>query len=607
MKDDRLHHKYPREHATEISFDFKIFHWLLKYVHPYATWAILAIILLIAAKCIEAIVPVYIGYITQKMMANTATDAEQKQHLLDTVLRSCIWIIGLLLTGYLFETANVILKNWISQRIIFTLRTQVYEYAQHLPLRYYNSHSVGRMTTNTIYDIEQINQMFSESIIPLLGSFILFIGMFIGISMISWKIAIVFSCIVPIVIWLTTYFRYHERHWYEVVRSILSTMNAFIEEHLMGASTIRTFGLQKQEKKIFEEINSDHRQAHMKTIHYFSFFIAGIDFLQSLSLILVFMVLTLFAAPGEAFQVGAFFAFSLYTSMFFRPLLDIADRYNILQSAMAAADRVIRLLDQPIEPVELPPDFKVDAIHSIDFDDVWFAYEGEYWILKGFNLHIKKGETIALVGTTGAGKTTIISLLLRFYDIQKGTIKINGHDIRDLPLSDLRRLFSVVLQDPVIFSGTIRDNVGLYQPQITTQRIQEAIEYVDLHLFVERFPDGLDHRINERGLNLSAGERQLLSLARAVAHDRSMFMLDEATANIDLITEHAIQDTLKKMLSEKTSLVIAHRLSTIRHVSRIIVLHHGVVEESGTHDELIAKKGLYEKLYRVQFLTRGQV
>jgi ATP-binding cassette subfamily B multidrug efflux pump len=607
MTEDRLHIKYPRDRKDDISIDFQMMRRLAKYVEPYRWMTILAIILLFIAKCIEAAVPIYIGYITQEMLLSTVSDDFQKHILLDKLLTGCLWIIGFLIFGYVLETINVILKNWVSQKAIYALRSDVYQHIENLPLKYFDHHSIGRLVTNTIYDVEQINQMFAESIIPLLGGILLFICMCVGITIIDWRVAIVFALIVPIVGWFVSYFRYNERYWHGIVRSIISVMNAFVQEHLMGASTIRTFGLQKQEKHIFDEVNEDHRKANMETVHHFAFFIAGIDFLQSMSLILVFVVLTLFAVPGSNFQVGVFFTFSLYTVMFYRPLIELADRYNILQSAMSAAERIFHILDQPIESVDDPYGPVLDEIQSISFEDVWFAYEDDHWIFQGLSFDIKKGESIALVGPTGAGKTSVISLLLRFYEFQKGSIKVNGRDIREYPLHVLRQHISVVLQDPVIFSGTIRDNVGLYQKAITDERIHEAIDYVDLHLFVERFPDGLNHHISERGQSLSAGERQLLSLARAVAHNRSMFVLDEATANIDVVTEHAIQDALHKLLKDRTSLVIAHRLSTIRNVTRIILLHKGKVEESGSHDELLQRKGLYEKLYRIQFIAKGKI
>lgn len=607
MDDHHLHFKYRREPPQPVSLDWPLTLKLLHYIRPYHWLGGFALFMLLLAKAVEAIVPIFIGHITQQMMASQATTWSEKQELLNIILDDCLWIIGLLAIGYILEVINVVIKSWIGQKAIFKLRSKVYLHILNMPLKFFDQHAVGRLITRAIHDIEQINQMLTESIIPLLGSMLLFMGMCIGIALIDWRIAIAFGCIVPIVIWLTNHFRYYEHYWHNVVRSIVSTMNAFAQEYFMGTSTIRTFGLQKQEKHRFDELNEDHRKANIETIHYFSFFIAGIDFLQSLSLILAFAILTITAPPGHPFQVGAFFAFSLYALMFFRPLIDVADRYNILQSAIAAAERVFRLLDQPTEPIDRSDKTPLEEVHSIAFEDVWFAYEEEKWILKGLSFEIKKGESFALVGLTGAGKTTIFSLILRFYDFQKGSIKINGKDIREYPLHILRKQFSVVLQDPVIFSGSISDNISLYQSEITPQRILAAVEYADLSLFVERFPEGVNHQIIERGQNLSGGQRQLISLARAVAHERSVFMLDEATANIDVVTEHVIQDILNKLLKEKTSLVIAHRLSTIRHVTRILVLHQGVVAESGTHQELLEQKGLYEKLYRVQFLARDVV
>jgi len=602
MRQKTHSYTYEREELEEQVFDRELIKRLLGYLKPYRFFVLVAVLLLAFSKGIEAYVPIYIGRVTQKVLTSYSLDMTQKHLLLSSVMQHCFIIIGLLLLAYTIDAANVVLKNWVGQKGLYTLRVQVYRHLQQMPIAYYNKHAVGTMLTRTIHDVDQINLMFAESIVPLIGSSMLFISICIGLILLDWRIALVIGCLLPFVFLLTNHFRYHQRRCYDKIRSIVSAMNAFVQEHLMGVSTVRSFGLQEQEKRYFDEINEEHRNANVETIHYFAFFFAGIDFIQSISLIAVFVVLVLFTPVHLAFEAGTFFTFSLYVLMLFRPLADLAERYNLLQSAMAAAERIFHVLDQTPEhpgPVEGP---ELKGITNIAFEDVWFAYKDENWVLKGLTFSIQKGESVALVGMTGAGKTTILNLLFRFFDIQKGSIKINGRDIREYPLHAIRREFSVVLQDPELFSGTISDNIRLDNPEIKQEKIEEVVDYVNLRPLIERFSDGLQHFLAERGKNLSAGERQLVSMARAVAHDRSVMVLDEATANIDSHTEKIIQTALHKILRDKTSLVIAHRLSTIKNVDNIIVLHNGIVAERGTHNELLAGKGIYEKLYRLQFI-----
>jgi ATP-binding cassette, subfamily B, multidrug efflux pump len=340
----------------------------------------------------------------------------------------------------------------------------------------------------------------------------------------------------------------------------------------------------------------------MEAVHHFSFFFAGIDTLQNLSLIAIFVFLFVFSHPGQSFQAGNFFTFSLYVVMVFRPLLDLAERYNILQSAMAAAERIFEVLDTSVEQEGPTPGLPLNEIQSIVFEDVWLAYEKDNWILKGLSLTLQKETSIALIGMTGSGKTSVLSLLLGFYPFQKGRILINGQEIQNYNLFNLRRQFSMIIQDPVIFSGSVADNIALYDSTITLQQIQESAAFVNLLPFIEKFPHQFDHYLTERGTSLSAGEMQLISLARAVAHRRSVLIFDEATANIDIHTEKIIQDALKKVFHHQTALIVAHRLSTIRDVHVIYVLHQGKVIESGTHDQLLHQGGVYEKLYRLQFI-----
>lgn len=592
--------KYQKEIVYFTDRDRDILRRLFTYLKPYRYWLLVAIIFLLISKIIEAAVPIFIGKITQKVLDGASLGATEKHQLLEQVTLGCFVILGFLVLAYLLDSLNVILKSWIGQKAVFSLRQDVYEHLLRMPVAYYDHHTVGRMMTRTVHDVDQLNQMFSESLVPILGNIFLFISIFISLAVIDWRIVLLFLALMPIIFILTNRFRYYQRICYDRVRTIISAMNTFFQEHLMGASTIRNFGLQKKSQHQFEAINQDYCDAHLDTIHNFSFFVAAIDLLQNISLISVFVLLALLHPFGE-FQAGMFFAFSLYALMIFRPLADLAERYNALQAAIAAAGRIFDVMNKKTENFAKSVDHTLKTIHTITFEDVWFAYEKDNWILKGVSFEVKQGESLAIVGVTGEGKTTLISLLLRFYDYQKGSIKINGKEIREYSLASLRQQFSVVLQDPVIFSGSLIDNIGLYDSSISREKIEGVVDYLNLNSLINRFPDGWEHHLSERGKSLSTGELQLISIARALAHYRGVLILDEATANIDSLTEKIIQQALAKILKEKTALVIAHRLSTIKDVSRILVLHHGRVAETGTHQQLLAAQGIYEKLYRLQF------
>lgn len=574
-------------HEEEKVFvDWQLIKKLSPYISPYKIYIFASLFILVASKAIEAAVPVLIGRLSQDIL--------DREMPLNSYTDKFIVILTLLVLAYLLECVNVWLRGSVGRRATVALRSSVYSHIQQLPISYFDKNPVGKLMTRTLHDVDQIHQMLAESFVPLVGNFLLFIGIFIGIFYVNWQVALILAIFFPFIFWLTNHFRIEQRRCYDKIRQIVSAMNAFVQENLMGILIIRNFSLEKQEKKIFEEMNEAQRDAYLKSIQNFSFFIAGIEFFQNMTLIAAFVILAGYMAPAAGFQAGAFFTFSLYSLMIFRPLIDLAERYNILQAAMAGASRIFSLLSVHTE--KNSGTLHLSDIHTIEFKDVWFSYEKDHPVLKGISFAMKKGESIAIVGITGSGKTTVMNLLLRFYEAQKGEIFINGQNIKSYTLDSLRSCFSMVLQDPILFSGTIAENIAFFQP-LGRKTIEAAAGYVNLSEFIKN----LDQPLGERGQGLSAGEMQLVSLARAAAFNRSMFILDEATANIDTITEKAIQDALGKILKERTALVIAHRLSTIRNVSRIIVIAEGKVLESGTHDELISKKGLYEKLYFLQF------
>jgi ATP-binding cassette subfamily B protein len=552
---------------------------------------------MIVSKILEAIVPVLIGYLTQTILSSRHTLS------FDMISTDIMYIIGLMLLTFLLDSMNVFLRNWVGQKGILNLRVKVFSHMMHLPLSFFDHNPVGRLMTRTIHDVEQIDQMFSESLVPILSNLILFFCIAGSLIWLNWQLALVVFLVVPILWFLSHRFRIEQRRCYELLRSILSSMNGFIQEHLMGVNIIRNFGLQRQEKKKFQEINKDYQYANIESIYNFSFFLSSIEFLQSVVLISVFVFLGYLALPTHSFQAGTFFTVTLYASMIFRPILDLAERFNVLQNALAASRRIFDILDTQPETSIQSSEHPFNDIQEICFENVWFSYEPNNWVLKNVSFTVKKGESIALVGVTGSGKTSIISLLLRFYDIQKGTIRMNGVDIRDIPLETLRSYYSLVLQDPSIFSGTVLENIALYKPHITEQAVDKILKALDLQDFIKKFSDGYQHNLEEHGTSLSTGENQLIALARAIAQNRPIIILDEATANIDSYTEHLIQNTLEKILPNKTSIIIAHRLSTIHNVTKIIVLANGSIMESGSHAELIERDSLYSKLYKLQLLN----
>lgn len=584
--------KYHKERPPKPVFDAALFRRLWRYLVPHKKWIIFAVVLLIIGKLAESTVPLLLGQVTQGMLDNKLEFSE--------IAKLGGLIIAVLFFSYLLDAVSVAIKTWFGMKGIVSLRNDVYKHILYMPLSFYDRNPEGRLITRTIHDIDQINRMFAEGIVPILGNIFLFIGIVICVIFLDWRAAFIIALVLPTAVWHTNHFRVNQRRCYRMIRSIVSALNTFIQEHLLGFSTIRNFGLQKDEYKIFQELNEDHTVAYKETIRYYAFFFAGIDFFQSIALILLFTLLVVAVPSDQPFQAGTYFAFSIYVIMIFRPLADLAERYNELQAAFASAERIFDVLEQEKEELALPTE-TIGVLEEISFEDVWFAYKDEDWVLKGLSFTIKKGEAIALVGVTGSGKTTIMSLLLRFYEPQKGHIKINGKDIKHFSKETIRGLSSVVLQDPVIFSGTIQDNLTLQDPTISIESVQHVVHELGMDSFVQRYPKGLNEPVASLGKGLSVGEMQLLSMARALVHNHQLIMLDEATANIDTQMEHLIQKGIKRLTEHTTSIIIAHRLSTIRDVDRILVIHEGKIVEEGSHQALVAAKGLYEKLYRLHF------
>lgn len=595
MKIPPYRKNYDSEKVSVQGVDFKLLKRLSGYLGPYRRLVILSIVLLVLAKSVEAVTPILIGQLSEEILGPT----QELEDFPEELVHWSLGLGGLLIVGYGFEAVNVLVKNWAGQKALMSLRSQTYDAIQRMPIAFFDKQAVGRLMSRTIHDVEQVNQLFSESLIPILGNILLLIGIFIGVFYLSWQVALVTFLILPILWWLTARFRANQSRCFELLRAIVSALNGFVQERLMGASTIWVFGTRGRERAEFDQINQDHCTVHLDSIRNGATFLAGIQFVHSLVLILIFASLVVITPTGQNFDAGLFFTFSLYALMVFRPIADLAERYNVMQSAVASGGRIFEILDRERE--NYATGTSLGSIESIVFEDVWFAYQEEDWILQGLSFAVHKGESLAIVGVTGAGKTTLMSLLLRLYDIQRGSIKINGRDIGTYALSELRKQFSVVPQDPILFTGTLSANIAMENVDMTEAVRKKAADYVNLAPLIARDSKGIEQMISGGGSGLSAGEAQLVTLARAVAHNGSVFILDEATANIDTVSEQRMQTAMNRILAEKTAVVIAHRLSTIKHASRILVMAHGRVAEEGTHEALLRQRGIYEKLYRLQF------
>jgi ATP-binding cassette subfamily B multidrug efflux pump len=585
MSEKALHH-----------MDLKMLRKLLAYLKPYKWILVVSLILLIIAKLIEAAIPLGIGKLSKSFLQSSNDALLRLNSSIEWVLTLASIILFLLFTGVLCEALSAYIRSYKSERALFNLRLHVFEHILLLPLRSFDRMAVGRLMTRTIHDVDQISQLFSGSFVPIIANMAVFLCMFAAIFIVDWRIALGALFLLPFVIGLTNHFRIYQRIYYGRIRSAVAALNVFVQEHLGGMNVVRSFGLLEREKKNFDELNQELKAAHLGAIHNFSLFISGLDFFTSCFYIGTFALLAL-TSSVENFSYVTFLTMSLYGSMIFRPLADLAERYNLLQSALSSSERIFDILEEKKElmngKVEL-----LFPIESISFENVWFAYEGEKWILRDVSFEVKKGEKVAFVGQTGVGKSTIFSLLLGFYDINKGAAYINGKDIRLYSKNSLRKAFSLVLQDPVIFSGTIKENITLFDSTANDDSVLDVLHACGLDEMLERFPKKLHEMLLERGKSLSYGEMQLLSIARAIYFQRPVFLLDEAMGSISYELEEKINRTLEILFKNKTTLAIAHRHATTVRADRIYVLLEGKIAEEGNHDILMKKKGIYENLTR---------
>jgi ATP-binding cassette subfamily B multidrug efflux pump len=488
------------------------------------------------------------------------------------------------------------------QRIMFDLRMAIYDHLQRLDLKYFDRNPVGRLMTRVTSDVDVINDLFTAGVVTIFSDLFTLAGIMVILLIMNWQLALVAFMVLPLIAIVTQWFRKNVRESYRVVRGWIARINAFLQENITGMMTVQLFRRESLNFERFDEIDRKHRDANIESIFYYAVFYPAIEAISALSLALIMWYGGL-RVMGGALTLGGLVAFVQYSQRFFRPISDMSEKFNVMQSAMASSERIFKLLDEPvvIKPPERPVSRPAPAAGHIAFEHVWFAYNGTDWVLKDVSFEVRPGERVGIVGATGSGKTTLINLLLRFYDVQQGRITIDGVDLRHLDLADVRGLFSLVLQDVHLFSGTIADNIRLGDQTIDDDRVGRAAQAVHADGFIERMPGGFGAAVAERGSTLSVGQKQLLSFARALAFNPQVLVLDEATSSVDTETEILIRDALGVLMAGRTTIAIAHRLSTIQDMDKILVLHKGVVREAGTHQELLAARGIYFKLFQLQY------
>jgi ATP-binding cassette subfamily B protein len=581
------------------AYDARLMKRLIKYLKPYWRQVAMAILLSLAVSALEAVRPYFI---------KTAVDTDIAHGDAHGLLITALLFLAVILGRGTIQFFNAYLTQWIGQKTIFDLRMEVYRHLQELSLKFYDRNPIGRLITRVTNDVEVLNEMFSSGIVMVFSDVFTIIGIFYFMFTMNWMLSLVTLSVLPFLFYGTFLFRRKAREAYRDVRRQIARINTFMQEHITGMLVDQLFSRERKSFEKFSDINGAHRDANIRSIFYYALFYPAVDVIGAVAVGLIIWYAGAHAFQG-AVSVGTVIAFVQFNEMFWRPIRDLSEKYNILQTAMASSERIFELLDDTtILPVRPDPVPLAQVRGDIDFKNVWFAYNppsGETkspeWILKNVSFSIKQGETVAIVGHTGAGKTTIISLLSRFYDIQQGEILVDGIDIRNVAPGDLRRHIGVVLQDVFLFSGDIKSNIGLGNEQIPLERIKAAARVVGANKFIEQIPGGYDGVVKERGATLSGGQKQLLSFARALAYNPRILVLDEATSSVDTETELLVQKAIRNLLKGRTSIVIAHRLSTIQKADKIIVLHKGEIREMGTHQQLLALNGIYRKLYELQY------
>lgn len=600
------------EEALGKAIDRKLLRRLVVYLRPYKWYVISSMVMAIAGALLGVLRP---------YLSKVAID----EHLMHKDYDGLLWIsgaiLGLLIVNAIVQYALTYMMQYVGQQTIHTLRLSLFEKLQRLSLRFYDTNPVGRLVTRVTSDVEVLNEFFASGLVMIAANIFIIIWIIVLMFLMSVKLSLVTLISLPLLLWATSLFRRKVRTKYREIRTQLSRMNSFINENVTGALTVKLFGQEERSFQEFDKINAAYTDAQVKSVLYYAVFFPVVDFLSTLAVALILwyggkeviegspdaglvqMIGQWFGGgTAEPLTFGVLFAFIQYTEMFFRPVRDLSDKYNIMQNAMASSERIFELMDeQAFAPeAENAVPFKVEH-GTIEFSHVDFSYDGVNQVVKDLSFRAQPGETVAIVGATGAGKTSVINILMRYYEFSAGDVRIDGRDIRTIATNDLRRDIALVMQDIFLFRGTILENITLGDESITLEQAKHAAETVGVSRFIESLPDGYYTQVQERGATFSVGQRQLLSFARALAHDPRVLILDEATSSVDTETERLIQRATERLLEGRTSIVVAHRLSTIQNADRILVMHHGELRESGTHEQLLELGGIYSTLYRLQY------
>jgi ATP-binding cassette subfamily B protein len=639
------------------AYDGRLMRRLLRYLYPYKWHVIVALAAIVLKSFADVLGPLLTKtaidkYLTKSPNAHSWIGDRLSSSPMTGIAQIGGLYIGLLVLTFALEFVQTYLMQWTGQKVMFDLRSQIFRHLQHMHVAFFDKNPVGRLVTRVTTDVDALNEMFTAGVVSIFEDvFVLTFILAIMLNM-NWKLALVTFAVLPLIIYATKVFRDKVRDSYRRIRTAIARINSFLQEAVSGMLVLQLFNREKRAHDRFSEINASHMEAYKDAILAYAVYYPVVEVLSSIAIASIIWFgggeilrhLTVATAsisfPRNSLPIvrlvqismtlGTLVAFMSYAQRFFRPIQDLSEKYNILQGAMAAGERVFKLLDTKVEITSPAITKKATGPGRIEFDHVWFAYNAggatdalarpaergsaavangdeatsdavPDWVLRDVTFAIEPGETIAVVGHTGAGKTTLISLLMRFYDVQQGAIRIDGVDIKEMNLDDLRGRFGVVLQDPFLFSGTVEGNIRLGTARIQDEDVEQAAEDVNLADFIRTLPGGFKEEVRERGSTLSTGQKQLISFARALAHDPKILILDEATSSVDTETEFRVRDALNRMVEGRTSLIIAHRLSTIQRADKIIVMHKGQVREMGTHQQLLANRGIYYKLYQLQY------
>jgi ATP-binding cassette, subfamily B, multidrug efflux pump len=647
------------------AYDSRLMRRLLTYLRPYRWQVTIALVSIFVKSFCDVLGPYLVKVAVDRYLAPVKGISSglwnwlSPQPLHGIAQISAIYF-GLLILTFVFEFLQTYFMQWTGQKVMFDLRSQIFRHLQRMHVAFYDKNPVGRLVTRVTTDVDALNEMFTSGVVSIFEDLFVLLGI-VGIMLcMNWKLALITFAVLPFIVVATKIFRDKVRDSYRRIRIAIARINSYLQEHVSGMVVLQLFNRERKAYKRFSEINHSHMDAFKDAILAYALYYPAVDFFSAIAIACVIwwggqdvlrgivansvsiefsrQALVSFHVVATAASLGVLIAFMQYAQRFFRPIMDFSEKYNILQSAMAASERIFKLLDTAVEIVSPAVTKKPEGPGRIEFDHVWFAYRdvaaenvdadssrasldrtaeggrphiggdppiGDVatpdWVLRDVSFAIEPGETVAIVGHTGAGKTTLISLLLRFYDVQKGAVRIDGVDVKEMYLPDLRSRFGVVLQDPFLFSGTIGGNIRLGTERIQDEHVEKAAEDVNLGDFIRALPNGFNEEVRERGSTLSTGQKQLISFARALAHEPKILILDEATSSVDTETEFKVRDALGRMVEGRTSLIIAHRLSTVQRADKIIVMHKGQVREVGTHQELLAQHGIYFKLYQLQY------